>query len=110
MEQHNHQTTHQCTACGATRVESDMRAVGFDEHRGPVTWACVECVPPTRKVLRSQPEKVRIPNGKPALSFKTVAAAEQLAREGYGWTADHVMRKGLELLILESKLRAARAN
>lgn len=94
-----------CYACGATRAESDMRAFGFNEHLGAVSWVCLECVPPSRKVISGQPEKVFIPGGRPALSFKTIAKAEALVRGGYGWTADQVMGKALALLEREISAR-----
>lgn len=97
-----------CFACGATRAESEMKAFGFDEHLGAVSWVCVECVPPRRKVISGQPEKVIISGGRPALSFKTIAKAEALVRGGYGWTADQVMWKAL--LLLEEHARAEGVN
>ena len=107
MQEHSN-PSHKCFACAAVRVESDMKAFGFDEHLGAVSWVCLECVPPRRKVISGQPEKVIIPGGRPALTFKTIAKAEALVRGGYGWTADQVMWKAL--LLLEEQARAERIN
>lgn len=104
MEKDTRNNTHDCYACGATRPEADMRAFGHDEHLGVVSWVCVECEQPARKVISGQPKRVLV-HGRPALSFKTLATAERLVREGYGWSADQVMRKALTLLEAErSKL------
>jgi hypothetical protein len=36
-------------------------------------------------------------DGRPALAWTTLARAERLAYRGLGWSADHVMRKALNL-------------
>lgn len=95
MDQHKGTTTHTCFACGCEKAESYMQPFGFDEHLGVVSWVCQVCGPRERAVLSGQPAKVIIP-GRAALSFQTLTLADQLVREGYGWTADDVMRKALQ--------------
>lgn len=76
-----------CVACGVRRHKRDMRPYGRDEHHTVVSWVCKEC----------RDDRV-IAGARPHLQWATVARAERLATTGLGWSADHVMRKALDLL------------
>jgi len=75
-----------CYCCGKCREKRAMRPFGHDKFGRTISWSCRSC---------STPEQV---NGKPHLSFATIAQAERLAAAGAGWNADQVMRRALDLL------------
>lgn len=83
--------TSRCYACGKAQQASALRPFGHAEDGTIRSWVCEDCE-------SARPHAVETLRGGPALSWGTVAAAERLAYQGLGWSADHVIRKGLEAL------------
>lgn len=83
--------TSRCYACGKAQEPSALRPFGHAEDGAVRSWVCDECESP-------RPQPVESVSGGPALSWGTVTAAERLAYQGFGWSADHVMRRALEAL------------
>ena len=75
-----------CIGCGREREARLMRPFAVDKFARPTSWVCSACAGPERL------------HGAAALAWTTVARAERLAVAGAGWSADHVMRRALDLL------------
>lgn len=87
-----------CLCCGSTTASVYLGLYG--EGQGPTgckSWICDDCGRRMPTILQGARQRERV-TGKPALQWSTVAKAEQLARSGAGWTADHVMRQALAML------------
>lgn len=80
-----------CFACGKPQAPSNLRPFGHAGDGTVRSWVCDDCE-------SSRPQPADVLKGGPALSWGTVATAERLAYHGFGWSADHVMRRALEAL------------
>ncbi len=95
MSKHTHPLEQTCTcwACGRERYVTATRPFGHHADGTVATRVCIACADAVT-IAKPRP----IPSDVAALAWTTIARADRLATRGAGRTADHVLRRGLNLL------------